>query len=199
MMVKKFLLASTISMVSLAAFAEPVQVQQIPANQVYTEEQAAPTIYQKQTVVRYNVPTCKNCQTTTTVSRVVGGGEPVIAPAPCPSGVCGVAASANAPATKSKSCVFDNHKYGIANPLFVLKKGQFSSDTVAGYFVQPKDMKFVGYNPVTDENDYIGHYRFNQWNVAEQVMYGITDWLSVKLQGGYQANRPKKTTFADFS
>lgn len=197
----KFLLASTISMVSLVAVAEPVQVQQIPANQIYTDTKTVPAVYQKQTVVRYNIPTCKNCQTTTTVNRVIGGAEPVMAPVPCSTGncnntctTCGAAPIA-APVAAPKSCVFDNHKYAIANPLFVLKKGQFSSDTVAGYFVQPKDMTFVGYDPVKDEDDYTGNYRWNSWQVAEQVMYGITDWLSLKLQGGYTSFRPKKTTF----
>ncbi|MGN0919340.1 MAG: hypothetical protein ACI4OR_01070 [Alphaproteobacteria bacterium] len=201
----KFLLASTISLISLGAFAEPVRVQQLPADQAYAGVQTAPAVYQKQTVVRYNVPTCKNCQTTTTVNRVMGGAEPVMAPVPCPSGncnkpctTCGAPVApvvAPAPIQKPKSCVFDNHKYAIANPLFVLKKGQFSSDTVAGYFVQPKDLTYLGYNTVTGEHDYAGRYRFNQWHVAEQVMYGITDWLSVKLQAGYQANRPKKSTW----
>ena len=196
---KKILLASTISFLSVAAFADPVQLQQIPAGQVYTEGQAAPAVYQKQTVVHYNVPTCRNCQTTTTVNRVVNGAEPVMAPVPCPSGACNSTCStcgAVASTTKQKSCVFDNHKYAIANPLFVLREGQFSSDTVAGYFVQPKDLTYLGFNVLgTGEHDYSGHYRFNGWNVAEQVMYGITDWLSFKLQGGYQANRPKKSTW----
>ena len=201
----KLLLASTISLFSLAAFAEPVQVQQIPANQVYSE-QGSPSVYQKQTVVRYNVPTCKNCRTTTTVNRSVAN-EAVVAPVPCPSGNCNGTCTtcgqqpawAPAPAPvymqKPKSCVFDNHKYAIANPLFVLREGQFSSDTVAGYWVQPKDLTYVGINPDTGERDYSGHYRFNGWNVAEQVMYGITNWLSVKVQAGYQANRPKKSTW----
>ena len=192
-MIKKFLLASTIGMISLAAFAEPVQVQEIPARQA--QPQTGSSVYQKQTVVRYNVPTCKNCQTTTTVSRVVNGAEPVAAPVPCPTGACnktctacGAAAPAPAPAPK-KSCVFNNHKYAIANPLFVLKEGQFSSDTVAGYYVQPKKITMTG------ERTGVLRFRFDGWMAAEQVMYGITDWLSVKVQGGYQANRPKKSTW----
>ena len=197
----KLLLTSTISLFSLAAFAEPVQVQQVSSNQVYTNERPTASVYQKQTVVRYNVPTCKNCRTTTTVNRVMGNGEPVTAPVPCPTGNCNNTCTTCGQKAepvyvqKPKSCVFDNHKYAIANPLFVLREGQFSSDTVAGYFVQPKNLTYVGKNPVTGEDDYSGNYRFDGWNVAEQVMYGITDWLSFKLQGGYQANRPKKSTW----
>ena len=185
---KKFLLASTISLLSLAAVAEPVQVQQIPADQVYTEGQPAPSIYQKTTVVRYNVPTCKNCQTTTTVNRVVSG-EPVVAPVSCPTGGCGVA-PAPVPVQKPKSCVFDNHKYAIGNPLFVLKEGQFSSDTVAGVWRQPKKVR---HDDATGDDVITGS--FEGWDVAEQVMYGLNDWLSVKLQGGYSAFRRKKTTW----
>ena len=181
---KKILLASTVSLLSFAAFAEPVQVERIPADQVYAGEQQAPAVYQKQTVVRYNVPTCKNCQTTTTVSRSINAPEPVVAP-------CTTCGQQPAPVyvQKPKSCVFDNHKYAIANPLFVLKEGQFSSDTVGGYFVQPKKITWI------TETDGILRGRFDQWQVAEQVMYGITDWLSFKIQGGYQANRPKKSTW----
>lgn len=203
---RKILLASAISLFSLAAFAEPVKVERIPANQVYGEKQSAPAVYQKQTVVRYNVPTCKNCQTTTTVNRVVSGTEPVMAPVPCPTGscnntctTCGAVAPAPAPvpapAPKAKSCVFDNHKYAIGNPLFVLKEGQFSSDTVGGYWVQPKKITYDGtYDEHGDPNGVL-RGRFDGWQVAEQIMYGITDWLSLKLQGGYQANRPKKSTW----
>ena len=198
---KKFLLASTITMLSFAAFAEPVRVQRIPANQVYTDKQAQPAVYQKQTVVRYNVPTCKNCQTTTTVSRVVNdSAEPVMAPVPCSTGRCNTCTSCGAPAAApapvaQKSCVFDNHKYAIGNPLFVLKEGQFSSDTVAGYWVQPKKITYDGtYDEHGDPNGRL-RGRFDGWNVAEQVMYGITDWLSFKVQGGYTAFRPKKSTW----
>ena len=189
----KILLASTISLFSLAAFAEPVKVQQIPAEQVYTSNQPA-TVYQKKTVVRYNVPTCKNCQTTTTVNRVVSG-EPVVAPVPCQTGNCNntcttCGAPAPVPVQKPKSCVFDNHKYAIGNPLFVLKEGQFSSDTVAGVWRQPKKVRR---DETTGDDVVTGS--FEGWDVAEQVMYGLNDWLSVKLQGGYSAFRRKKTTW----
>jgi len=187
---KKILLASTISLISVAAVAEPVQVQQIPAGQVYAENQATSSVYQKQTVVRYNVPTCKNCQTTTTVNKVVSRTEPVEPIVPCTTcnncatcnNTCTTCAAAPVYAQKPTSCVFDNHKYAIGNPLFVLKQGQFSSETVGGYFVNPKNL----------EKD---RYRFGQWNAAERIMYGITDWLSARVQAGYQANRPKKSTW----
>ncbi len=193
---KQLLMASTICMVSMMAFAEPVEVKQIPAEQISLEQKSAPTVYQKQTVVRYNVPTCKNCRTTTTVNRVVASGEPVMAPVPCPSGTCGSVAPVTYKAPQPKSCVYDNHKYAIANPLFVLKKGQFSSDTVAGYWVQPKKIgDYLYTDPASGEDMYALRGRFDGWQVAEQIMYGITDWLSVKLQGGYQANRPKKSTW----
>lgn len=185
---RKFLLASVISTVSLAALAEPVKVQQIPAGQV--EPQANASVYQKQTVVRYNVPTCKNCQTTTTVSRTVNSAEPVVATVPCQTcnntcTTCGTVVAA-APAPKAKSCVYNNHKYAINNPLFVLKEGQFSSDTIAGYHVTPKkiDWEALTIRP-----------RWDTWEVGEQIMYGVTDWLSFKLQGGYSSFRPKKSTW----
>ena len=188
MMKKQFLLASTMSLLSMVAVAEPVKVEQVPNTQVY-ERQGQPSVYQKQTVVRYNVPTCKNCRTTTTVNRVVGNtAEPVVAPVPCSTGCNNTCATCGAPAAP-KSCVFDNHKYAIANPLFVLKEGQFSSDTVGGYWVQPKKIIRTG-----GEDDII-RGRYDGWRVAEQVMYGITDWLALKVQGGYQAFRPKKSTW----
>ena len=185
----KLLLASTISLISVAAFAETVQVQQVPSGQVYTDNQTAPSVYQKQTVVRYNVPTCKNCQTTTTVSRSVNAPEPVVATSPCATGGCRTCSSCAAAATNRQSCVFNNHRYAIANPLFVLKKGQFSSDTNAGYTVRPKKYFF------TTPTQIVVDSRYNGWQVAEQIMYGITDWLSLKVEGGYSANRAKKSTW----
>ena len=201
----KILLASTISMISVMAFAEPVRVQQIPAEQVYTSGQ--PTVYQKQTVVRYNTPTCKNCTTTTTVNRVVSGEQPVVAPVPCTTGGCnsGCTTCGQAPVyapapvyakpQKQKSCVYNNHKYAIANPLFVLKEGQFSSDTVGGYLVQPKKITYDGTYDDQGEPNGVVRGRFNQWQVAEQLMYGLTDWLSLKLQGGYWTSKAKKSTY----
>ena len=195
---KKFLLASTITMLSFAAFAEPVRVQRVPNTQ-YSETQAQPAVYQKQTVVRYNVPTCKNCQTTTTVNRVVGDtAEPVMAPVPCSTcnkcTTCGGVAPAPAPVAQ-KSCVFDNHKYAIGNPLFVLKEGQFSSNTVAGYWTQPKKITYDGtYDAEGNKNGYL-RGRFDGWSAVEQVMYGITDWLAFRVQGGYHTDRPKKSTW----
>ena len=130
---KKFLLASTITMLSFAAFAEPVRVQRVPNTQ-YSETQAQPAVYQKQTVVRYNVPTCKNCQTTTTVSRVVNGAEPAPALVPCPTGACNntcTTCGAVAPVpVQKRSCVFDNHKYAspIISGISKSSRLTFSSD-----------------------------------------------------------------------
>ena len=210
---KKFLLASTISMISVMAFAEPVRVQQIPANQAYTNEHpTVPAVYQKQTVVRYNTPTCRNCQTTTTVNRVVSADQTVVAATPSSTGACNrgcstcgqAVAPAYAPAPapvyytapkQQKSCVYNNHKYPIGNPMFVLSEGQFSSDTVGGYLVQPKKITLIGWNPTTHENDYRVRGRFDQFQVAEQLMYGLTDWLALKLQGGYWTSKAKKSTY----
>ena len=168
---KKILLASIFSFTALTAMGQTYQP-------VYVQEQR-PSVYQKQTVVRYNVPTCENCKTTTTVTRT---GAKVEQPACATCNTCPTcAAPVVAPVKREKSCVYNNHEYAIGNPLFVLKQGQISTEAVGGYFVNPKGArKGPGGAPSG---------RYQQWDAAGRIMYGLTDWLSVKAQGGYWAGR----------
>ena len=76
-----------------------------------------------------------------------------------------------------------------------MKKGQFSSDTVGGYLVQPKKITYDGTYDDDGNPNGVVRGRQDQWQVAEQLMYGLTDWLSLKLQGGYWSSKVKKSTY----
>ena len=209
---KKFLLGSTVIMFSAIAIAQPVELKPIPPEQI-TEELPAPTVYQKQTVVQYNVPTCENCKTTKTVKQVVKApvkpvkqvvirAEEPTPPQPPKTVVRSQNVKTNTATYSSytknssytaqnqqkKSPVYKKPAYAVGNPLFFTKKGEFVSDTAVGTFVVPKGGLKKEHDPETGE--LIQNGRWYQWQVAERIFYGITDWLSFKLQGGYMSYRP---------
>ena len=101
------------------------------------QAQEATTV--RTTTVQYQVPTCTNCKTTTEVRTVY----PEVKPEPVCS-TCAVAPQpvyapvAPQPVKAPAACDKDNHEFGIRNPLFVLKQGQFMARQTAGVFKEPK-------------------------------------------------------------
>ena len=128
----------------------------------------------KQTTIRYNVPTCENCKTTT-YEETMYPAKRVAPPAPA----CVTCAPYAKPA--GKPCV-DNNSVGVANPLFFVKPGQTSSETIVSFWKQPKGAYKV--NGVKS-----GEIR--GYDVAERIYIGLYDRLALHLEGGYAFQAPK--------
>ena len=224
---KKFLLSSSMVMLSSIAMAQPVELKPIAA----TADTPAASVYQKQTVVRYNIPTNETRTTTKTVTQVITTPLTKQQVPPVSQEVRTISSKGNPPEgrrikseiqrvntntreaataqgfygretaaqtseriiAQQRNSLVRKPKYALANPLFVPKKKQFSLDSVGGFFVTPKGGIYKKYNPSTGEMDKNG--RLEQWQIAEQFLYGITDWLTLKLQGGYTFLRPNSKQY----
>lgn len=161
---KKFLLIAT----ALAGFASVAQAQE------------ATTV--KTTTVQYPVSTCTNCRTTTQVRTVYPEQKPTCSTCAQAAMVPVMRERKGCPNCKS------NHEYGIRNPLFVLKEGQFSLQEVGSLYKEPKrkdkpQSKYYG------EKIEKGEWR--GYDAHMRVAYGITDRWSVQALGGKQYHIPK--------
>jgi len=135
----------------------------------------------KTTTVQYQVPTCTNCRTTSEVRTVYPEQKPVCT-------TCGVSPQpilAQEPAPAS-SCTEDNHKLGIRNPLFVLKKDQWMARQTAGVFKEPKHYSKEAHDDIAENRGGSFHSR---------LAYGITDRWSAYIFGGTEYVTPKKSSF----
>ena len=136
----------------------------------------------KTTTVQYQVPTCTNCRTTTEVRTVY----PEVKPEP----VCTTCAAQPVYVPEepkpAKSCDKDNHEFGIRNPLFVLKEGQFMARQTASVFKEPKHKSGTGD---------IAENRAN--SLRTLLKYGITNRWSVFAGGGTEYVSPKKKSFTE--
>jgi len=134
----------------------------------------------KQTTIRYNVPTCENCKTTNYEETVFPAPRPVARPpmpaAPCAS--CGMAT----PCPQGQSSCIDNNKLGIAHPLFFVKPGQVSLETIGSVWKQPK-------GAYKKDGDISGEMR--GYDAAERIYVGLYKRLALHLEGGYAFQAPK--------
>ncbi|MBP5344444.1 MAG: hypothetical protein J6Y85_05185 [Alphaproteobacteria bacterium] len=159
---KKFLLFATSLCLAASAMAA---------------EQGAGTI--KQTTIKYNVPTCENCKTTTYEETYRSGKPrpPMARPAPCAT------CAAEKPCAKSEDGTCANKNLGIANPLFFVKPGQVSSETIGSVWKAPKGAEKNAAGEKSGES--------RGYDVAERIYYGLYDRLALHLEGGYAFQAPK--------
>ena len=136
----------------------------------------------KQTTIRYNAPTCENCKTTS-YEETIYPSRPARPVQPACSS-CAAPAPAPAPCAAPRACV-ENSELGIANPLFFVKPGQFSSETIGSLWKQPKNKK-------KDTGESRGY------DVAERIYFGLYDRLALHLEGGYAFQAPKTKQYKAF-
>ena len=144
----------------------------------------------KTTTVQYQVPKCTNCRTTTTVSTTYPEPEPVCDTCQQPVVAKPVLLKKTQQKTLKVDC-HDNHELGIRNPLFTLKEGQFSFQTLGGLFKEPK-RKLDSYDAGGNRNFQMENVG---WQWADRLAYGITDKWSVQIFGGHKFSRPKTSQY----
>ena len=135
----------------------------------------------KQTTIKYNAPTCENCKTTAYEETVHAVPPARLVPPPT-CNTCAQPAPYVAPAQQPCPSCIDNNHLGIAHPLFFVKPGQVSLETIGSLWKQPKG----AYKKHGELN---GEQR--GYDVAERIYYGLYDRLALKLQGGYAFQAPK--------
>ncbi len=134
----------------------------------------------KTTTVQYQVPTCTNCRTTTTVATTY---PEVYVQQPVVMQEVEAKPVVMKRTVEEKKCVVckKNGDLAIRNPIFVLKKGQFSFQNVSGTFREPKRDRERGGTVMENRG----------WQWADQLSYGITDRFYVSVFGGHHHSTPK--------
>ena len=139
----------------------------------------------KQTTIRYNVPTCENCKTTT--YKEVVRPQPVMPVRPIAQPVAKPCTTCGAPYARPAGmpCV-DNNDLGITNPLFFVKPGQTSSESIVSLWKQPK-------GAYKEDGEKSGEIR--GYDVAERIYAGLYDRLALHLEAGFAFQAPKTEQF----